>query len=92
MFGLSYAVAALTANTELQSDGTLVSKGTTTAIATDSRANLYVINKSEAGYCLTAAESFTIRDSVLAGRQVLFESSDGESNTNVVEQLTPAVL
>jgi hypothetical protein len=30
MFGLSYAVAALTANTEVKSDGTLVSKGTST--------------------------------------------------------------
>jgi hypothetical protein len=87
MAGISYAVAALTANTEVQSDGTLLSKGTTTAIATDARANIYGVNKSEAGYCLTAAEAFTIRDSVLAGRQVLVETNDEESNTHVVEQL-----
>jgi hypothetical protein len=86
MFGLSYAVAALTANTEVQSDGTLVSKGTTTVIATDSRADLYGINKSEAGYCLSAAQVFTIRDSILVGRQVLVENNDGEYH--VVEQLT----
>jgi hypothetical protein len=87
MAGLSYAVAALTAITEVQSDGTLVSKGTTTAIATDSRADLYGVNKSEAGYCLSAQEAFTIRDSVLAGRQVLVEANDEETNTHVVEQL-----
>jgi hypothetical protein len=68
MFGLSYVVAALTANTEVKSDGALVSKGTATAISTDSRANLYGVNKSEAGYCLSAAEAFAIKDRVLAGR------------------------
>jgi hypothetical protein len=86
MVGISYTVAILTANTEVRSDGTLLAKGTTTAIATDTFANLYRINKSEAGYCLTAEEAFTIRDSVLAGRQVLVETNDEESNTHVVEQ------
>jgi hypothetical protein len=86
MLGISYAVAVLTASTQVQSDGTLLAKGTTTAIATDSRATLYGINKSEAGYCLTAEEAFTIRDSVLAGKQVLVETNDEESNTHVVEQ------
>jgi hypothetical protein len=87
MFGLGYAVAVLTANTEVQSDGTLLSKGTTTVIATDSRADLHSINKSEAGYCLTAAEAFTIRDSVLAGTQVLVQLNDEDSKSHAVEQL-----
>jgi hypothetical protein len=87
MLGISYAVAVLTANTQVQSDGTLLAKGTNTAIATDSSASLYGINKSEAGYCLTAEEAFTIRDSVLAGRQVLVLINDEESHTHVVEQL-----
>jgi hypothetical protein len=87
MVAISYAVAILTANTEVRSDGTLLAKGTTTAIATDSIANLYSINKSEAGYCLTVEEGLIIRDSVLAGRQVLVETNDEESNTHVVEQL-----
>jgi hypothetical protein len=87
MIGISYTVAILTANTEVRNDGTLLGKGTTTAIATDTIANLYGINKSEAGYCLTAEEAFTIRDSVLAGRQVLVEANDEDSNTHVVEQL-----
>jgi hypothetical protein len=87
MVNISYAVTILTANTEVRSDGTLLAKGTTTAIATDTSANIYGINKSEAGYCLSAAEAFTIRDSVLAGRQVLVETNDEDSNTHVVEQL-----
>jgi hypothetical protein len=90
MLGISYAVAVLTASTQVQSDGTLLAKGTTTTIATDSRANRYGINKSEAGYCLSAEEVFTIRDSVLAGRQVLVETNDEESNTHSVEQLIPS--
>jgi hypothetical protein len=90
MVGISYAVAILTANTQVRSDGALLVKGTTTAIATDSIANLYAINKSEAGYCLTAAEAFTIRDSVLAGRQVFVETNDEDSDTRVVQQLIPS--
>jgi hypothetical protein len=90
MFGLSYAVAALTANTEIQSDGTLVSKGTTTVIATDNRADHFSITKSEAGYCLSVAEAFAIKDSILAGKQVLVETNNDESNTHVVQQLIPS--
>jgi hypothetical protein len=87
MLGISYAVAVLTANTQVQSDGTLLAKGTTTAIATANSANLYAIKKSEAGYCLTVEEGLIIRDNILAGRQVLVETNDEESNSHVVEQL-----
>jgi hypothetical protein len=87
MVGISYAVAILTANTQVRSDGTLLAKGTTTSIATDTSATHYGINKSEAGYCLSSAEASTIRDSVLAGRQVFVETNDEESNTHAVEQL-----
>jgi hypothetical protein len=87
MLGISYAVAVLTANTQVQSDGALFAKGTTTKIATATSGKLYGIKKSEAGYCLSATEAFTIRDSILAGRQVLVETSDEESNTHLVEQL-----
>jgi hypothetical protein len=90
MFGLSYVVAVLTTNTQVRSDGALLAKGTTTAIATGTSASLYGINKSEAGYCLTVAEALTIRDSVLAGRQVLVQLNDEDSNTHVVEQLIPS--
>jgi hypothetical protein len=87
LVAMSYAFAALSTNTQVRSDGALLAKGTTTAIATATSAKLYAINKSEAGYCLTAEEAFTIRDSVLAGRQVLVETNDEESNTRLVEQL-----
>ncbi len=87
MLGISYAVAVLTANTQVQSDGTLLAKGTTTAIATANSANIYAIKKSEAGYCLTVEEGLIIRDNILAGRQVLVETNDEESNSHVVEQL-----
>jgi hypothetical protein len=90
MFGLSYTVAVLTATTQVQSDGTLLSAGTTTVIATDSRSNLFDVSNSEAGYCLSAAEVLAIKDSVLAGRQVLLEGNDDEGNTNIVEQLIPS--
>jgi hypothetical protein len=87
MVAISYAVAILTANTQVQSDGTLLAKGTTTAIATANTANLYGINKSEAGYCILVEEALAIKDSILAGRQVFVETNDEEFNTHVVEQL-----
>jgi hypothetical protein len=85
--GISYTIAVLTTNTQVRSDGALLAQGTTTSIATATSASLYGINKSEAGYCLTAAETFTIRDRVLAGRQVLVQLNDEDSNTHAVDQL-----
>jgi hypothetical protein len=37
----------------------------------DSGVTNYGVNKSEAGYCLSAAEALTIRDSVLDNRSLL---------------------
>jgi hypothetical protein len=88
MFGLSYAVAVLTANTEVKSDGTLMSKGGTAFIATDSRANIYEMIKADGNYCMTQEEAMAIKYQVLSGRNVLVQLDNFDSNHAVVEQLT----
>jgi hypothetical protein len=77
MFGLSYAVAALTAKTEVRG-GTLMAKGSETIIATDSRATTFVLGDkiANATYCLTEAEAVAIQEQVFSGRTVIVEFKD----------------
>jgi hypothetical protein len=77
MFGLSYAVAALTAKTEVRG-GTLKAKGSETIIATDSRVATFVVGDkvANATYCLTKAEAVAIQEQVFSGRTVLVEFKD----------------
>jgi hypothetical protein len=88
MFGLSYAVAVLTANTEVKSDGTLVSKGGTAFIATDSTANFYEMHKTDGNYCMTQEEAMAIKYQVLSGRNVIVQFDEFDGNHAFVEQLT----
>jgi len=84
MFGLSYAVAALTANTEVQNDGTLLAKNTDTAISTDSRAIVHEVTASNEQYCLMSTEVAAIKDEVLAGKNVVMQINDSATS---LEQL-----
>jgi hypothetical protein len=88
MFGLSYAVAVLTANTEVKSDGTLMSKDGTAFIATDSTANVYEMHKTDGNYCMTDEEAAVIREQALSGRNVLVQFNEFEGNHAFVEQLS----
>jgi hypothetical protein len=88
MFGLSYAVAVLTAKTEVKSDGTLVSKSGTAFIATDSSANFYEMQKTDGNYCMTQEEAMEIKDQALSGRNVIVQFNEFDGNRAFVEQLT----
>jgi hypothetical protein len=78
MFALSYAVAALTAKTDVKSDGTMVAIGTNTAVATDSRAEVHSVAINENGlYCITLDEAELMRMEVATGRNVMLDKTDG---------------
>jgi hypothetical protein len=88
MFGLSYAVAVLTANTEVKSDGTLMSKGGTAFIATDSTANVYEMYNTDGNYCMTEEEAAIIKEQALSGRNVLVQFNEFDGNQAFVEHLS----
>jgi hypothetical protein len=88
MFALSYVVAVLTANTEVKSDGTLMSKGGTTFIATDSTANVYEMHNTDGNYCMTDEEAAIIKEQALSGRNVLVQFNEFDGNQAFVEHLS----
>jgi hypothetical protein len=91
MFGLSYAVAAITANTEVRSDGTMLTKGGASVIATDSAASKFDFGRNENGqYCILPEEMHNITEQVFSGRNVLVELGEFTENHKVVEQLRAA--
>jgi hypothetical protein len=88
MFGLSYAVAIITANTEVQSDGTLLSKDGTSVIATASAASKFDFGRNDNGqYCIPPEETQAIMEQVFSGRTVLVELAEFTENHKLVEQL-----
>jgi hypothetical protein len=95
MFGLSYAVAALTAKTDVR-NGTLMAKGSSTTIATDFRADTFVMKDklSNATYCLSEAEAIAIQELVFGGRNVIVEfkddGTDSEGTASPFLQLSPS--
>ena len=74
MFGLSYTVVVVTANTEVQSDGTLLSKGGTSVIVNASAASKFNFGRNDNGqYCIPPEEMQAITEQVFSGRNVLVE-------------------
>jgi hypothetical protein len=86
MFALSYTVAALTAKTEIQSDGTMVAMGTNTAVATDSRAAIHILPMNENGaYCTTWDEVDSMRLEITLGRNVVLDQTDLDGGEQVTK-------
>ena len=91
MFGLSFAVAALTANTDVTTDGTLVANdGSDNMIATDSAANVYEIPKIDDIHCMPIEEAEVLKDQVLSGRNVIVQLDDFTDGHVIVESLNPS--
>ena len=92
MFGLSFAVAALTANTEVASDGTLLSNdGSGAYIATDSAASVYEVPKIDDIHCIPVEEAEILKDQVLTGRNVIVQLDDFDAEGHTfVETLNPS--
>jgi hypothetical protein len=84
---ISYAVAVLTANTKVNSDGTLMSKDGTAFIATDNTANLYELQKTDGNYCMTEDEAMAIKNQALSGRNILVQFDEFDGNHALMEQL-----
>jgi hypothetical protein len=88
MFSLSYAVVAITATTEVQSDGTMLSKGGASVIATASVASKYDFGRNDNGqYCIPPEEMQAMTEQVFSGRNVLVELGEFTENHKLVEQL-----
>jgi hypothetical protein len=88
MFGLSYAVAAITAKTQVKSDGTMMSIDGTSVIATASAASKFDLGRNDDGkYCISPEEMQAITEQVFSGRNVLVEYGEFTENHKLVEQL-----
>lgn len=89
MFGLTYAVAALTANTDVKSDGLMMTRDGSFVIATDSSATLHRVSSDESGVtCMTSVELGEIQTAALEGRNVLLETDTHNGTHSSVQQLT----
>lgn len=85
MFGLSYAVAALTANTDVN-NGVMYTRDGNEVIATDSTASHFSVGANSQGvYCLDGQEAWDLQTKALSGRNVLLEW--GDSNSIHIEQI-----
>lgn len=79
IFGLSYAVAALTRNTDVRSDGLMLTRDGTAVIATDSTAKTYSVGPDANGeYCLPITEAMEMAGGATEGRNVLMQVGDYE--------------
>ena len=85
MFALSYAVAVLTAKTDVTSDGTLVAIGTNTPVATDSRADVRVFEKTDGVLCITNDEAMLMLLETAHGKGVIVEGVDADGTQQTVQ-------
>eukprot|EP00339_Tiarina_fusa_P002086 CAMPEP_0117027100 /NCGR_PEP_ID=MMETSP0472-20121206/19848_1 /TAXON_ID=693140 ORGANISM="Tiarina fusus, Strain LIS" /NCGR_SAMPLE_ID=MMETSP0472 /ASSEMBLY_ACC=CAM_ASM_000603 /LENGTH=313 /DNA_ID=CAMNT_0004734267 /DNA_START=74 /DNA_END=1015 /DNA_ORIENTATION=- len=86
MFGLSYAVAALTAKTEVDSTGALVATGSHNAVAVNSRAEIHVIPRTDEGYfCTTWDEIDLMRFEITNGRNVVLDRTGFDGAEDVTK-------
>jgi len=84
MFGLSYAVAALTAKINVDSNGVMTTVDGSSVVKTDSTAFNHKTEKGDNGYyCTTAAEANEIVSKLSSGSKVLLEFPlDGVNGTS----------
>jgi hypothetical protein len=86
MFGLSYAVAVLTAKTDVGADGSLVASGTGVVVSTDSRANVVPVYSDEAGRrCFSQEEKNEIMAEVFSGKNVILQDTDIDGSQKMTQ-------
>jgi hypothetical protein len=85
---ISYAVAVLTANMKVNSDGTVMSIDGTAFIATDNVANVYEMQKTDGHYCMEQDEAMAIKNQALSGRNVLVQFPEFNGAHALVEQMS----
>jgi len=87
MFGLSYAVAALTAKLDVNSDGTMTTADGKTVVATDTSSYKVVATKgSEDVFCFTNAEKEDLLSQATSGRTNVMVEFNGVNGTQTVLQ------
>lgn len=93
MFGLSYAVAALTAKINVDSNGVMTTVDGSTIVKTDSTAFTYTAEKTESGaHCLTVAEREELLGQIMSGSKVLLERLDVNGTQKQVQQLSSSAI
>ena len=91
MFGLSYAVAALTAKLDVSSDGTMTTTDGKTNVATESSAYKIVPEKIEGTdyYCISNAERNALMTQAMSGRTNVLMQFDAVNETQkIVQQIS----
>jgi len=82
MFGLSYAVAALTAKTDVDSSGALTKAGSSEHVSTDARAEVHIVNyNADGNLCVTMDEINAMVEEVHSGKNVMMETINGGNTT-----------
>jgi len=93
MFGLSYAVAALTAKINVDSNGVMTTVDGTAIVKTDSTAFTYQAVKGDGDYhCLTATEKEALMQQLMSGSSVLLERDDLNGTQKQVEKLSSSTI
>jgi len=93
MFGLSYAVAALTAKINVDSNGVMTTVDGSSIVKTDSTAFNYQAEKLEDDvYCLSAAEQQTILNQLKSGSNVLVEREGYNGTQSHIQQLSSSTI
>jgi len=93
MFGLSYAVAALTAKINVDSNGVMTTVDGTAIVKTDSTAFSYQAAKVNGDvHCLTGSEREAILNQLMSGSSVLLERDDLNGTQKQVEKLSSSTI
>lgn len=93
MFGLSYAVAALTAKINVDSNGVMTTVDGSSIVKTDSTAFKYSSTKTSSGTeCLTAQEKEAILKQLMSGSNVLLERNGVNGTQSQVQQLSTSTI
>lgn len=89
IFGLSYAVAALTAKTDVTSDGVMTTIDGSKVVKTDSTAFTFQPEKIESGeFCLSSMDGSDIMSKVLSGSNVMMTLQGINGTRTRVERLS----
>jgi len=93
IFGLSYAVAALTAKTDVNSDGIMTTIDGSKVIKTDSTAYTFKPAKIDSGsYCVSPQEASDLMSRVMSGSNVLMKLQAVNNTRTVVQRLSSSTM
>lgn len=94
MFGLSYAVAALTAKTDISGTGVMTTIDGKSVVATDSTAQMFVFERDEemGVNCISQGDAEAVVDRVTNGRSVMLKIDKVNMTHTIYEHVSPSGL